>query len=162
MKKYILFSIAGPVLVLGLAAVLSNKTYRVERVINAPPEKIWEVLMDTSKYADWNPVFVKVEGAYAEGGEVVNTFKDPSGKLHEVTNQVTRLEPNRLLQQKGGVPGIITFDHQWLLEPVDGATKVAQYEVDRGIYVWFWDDSWIVPKYTEVLVALEREVGQRR
>ena len=162
MKNPILLSIIVPVMLIGTAAIFSNKTYRVEQIISATPEEIWAVLMDTAAYGEWNPVFVKVEGSYAAGGTVLNTFKDPSGKLFDVTNKVEALEPNRLLRQKGGFTGVLTFDHQWLLEPAEGGTKVIQYEIDRGIYVWFWDDSWIVPKYTEVLQALEREVARRK
>ena len=162
MKNPILLSIIVLVMLIGAAAIFSNKTYRVERIISATPEEIWAVLMDSAAYGEWNPVFVKVEGSYAAGGTVLNTFKDPSGKLFDVTNKVEALEPNRLLRQKGGFTGVLTFDHQWLLEPAEGGTKVIQYEIDRGIYVWFWDDSWIVPKYTEVLQALEREVARRK
>ena len=162
MKNPILLSIVVAVLLIGVAAIFSNKTYRVERTISATPEEIWAVLMDTAAYGEWNPVFIKVEGSYAAGDTVLNTFKDPSGKLFDVTNKVEALEPNRLLRQKGGFTGVLTFDHQWLLEPVEGGTKVTQYEIDRGIYVWFWDDSWIVPKYTEGLQALEREVARRK
>ena len=162
MKNPILLSIIVPVLLIGAAAIFSNKTYRVERTISATPEAVWAVLMDTAAYGEWNPVFVKVEGSYAAGGTVLNTFKDPSGKLFDVTNKVEALEPNRLLRQKGGFTGMLTFDHQWLLEPVEDGTKVTQYEIDRGLYVWFWDDSWIVPKYSEVLQALDREVMSRK
>ena len=160
MKNYILLSVIAPVLLLGAAALLSHKTYRVERVINAPAEKIWAVLMNTAAYGDWNPVFVKVDGTYRAGSKVQNTFQDPSGKLFEVTNSVVTVTPDRELRQKGGMPGVITFDHQWLLQPVEGGTRVIQNEVDRGLYVWFWDDSWIIPKYTQVLEALDAQVNK--
>ena len=137
MKNPILLSIIVPVLLNGAAAIFSNKTYRVERTISATPEAVWAILMDTAAYGEWNPVFVKVEGSYAAGGTVLNTFKDPSGKLFDVTNKVEALEPNRLLRQKGGFTGMLTFDHQWILEPVEDGTKVTQYEIDRGLYVWF-------------------------
>lgn len=144
-----------------LLSACSKKTYQVERVIDAPPQAVWAVLMDTTAYADWNPVFVKVVGDYVEGQEVQQTFKDPSGKLYDVTNKVKRLVPEKQLRQTGGMTGVLTFDHQWLLEPQDGGTKVTQYEIDRGFYVWFWDDSWIIPGYTAVMEALERQVLQR-
>ena len=118
--------------------------------------------MDTASYGDWNPVFVKVKGSYVEGGEVINTFKDPSGKLYEVTNKVKAVVPEKQLRQQGGMPLVITFDHQWLLEPVPQGTRVTQYEVDRGFYVWFWDDSWIIPSYTEVLDALNVQVKSQK
>lgn len=161
MKKQMIITTLALLLVIAAAAIFSKKTYQVERVINAPPEAVWAVLMDTANYGDWNPVFVKVEGTYADG-KVVNTFKDPSGKLYEVANSVKAVEPNRRLRQTGGMAGVLTFDHQWLLQPAEGGTKVTQYEVDRGLYVWFWDDSWILPKYNETLEALDREVKKRQ
>ena len=161
MKKQIIITTLSLLFIIAAAAIFSKKTYQVERVINASPEKIWAVLMDTTNYGDWNPVFVKVEGAYSDG-KVVNTFKDPSGKLYEVANKVKAVEPNRRLHQTGGMAGVLTFDHQWLLQPSEDGTKVTQYEVDRGLYVWFWDDSWILPKYNETLAALDREVKKRK
>ena len=156
--KYLL---SGAVLVLIAAAVFSNKTYKVERVINASPDAVWDVLMDTASYGDWNPVFIKVVGSYEPGGTVQNTFQSPSGETFDVTNRVTEVVPQKLLRQKGGMTGIITFDHQWQLEPVEGGTRVTQYEIDRGLYVWFWDDSWIIPSYTKTLDALAEQVAAR-
>ncbi len=66
---------------------------------------------------------------------------------------------NKQLRQKGGMAGVLTFDHQWLLQPVEGGTKVTQFEVDRGFYVWFWDDSWVVPSYTKTAEALAARVS---
>ena len=74
MKNPILLSIIISILLIGAAAIFSNKTYRVERTISATPEAVWAVLMDTAAYGEWNPVFVKVEGSYAVGRTVLNTF----------------------------------------------------------------------------------------
>ena len=156
--KYLL---SGALVLLIAAAVFSNKTYKVERVINASPDAVWDVLMDTASYGDWNPVFIKVVGSYEPGGTVQNTFQAPSGETFDVTNRVTEVVPQKLLRQKGGMTGIITFDHQWQLEPVEGGTRVTQYEIDRGLYVWFWDDSWIIPGYTKTLDALAEQVAAR-
>ena len=62
------------------------------------------------------------------------------------------------LNQFGGMRGILTFDHQWLLEPVEGGTKVIQHEEYRGIGVWFWDYSWVEPAYTKANDALKKRV----
>ena len=158
MWTYIKFGLLAVLLIIGAAAIFSKKTHRVERVIAAPPEAVWAVLMDTANYGEWNPVFVKVDGAYTDG-QVVNTFKDPSGKLYEVTNKVLAVVENKQLRQKGGMTGVLTFDHQWLLQPVEGGTKLTQFEVDRGFYVWFWDDSWVEPSYTKIAEALAARVA---
>lgn len=137
-------------------AFLTKKTFHVERVIAASPEEIWAVLMDTKAYADWNPVFTNVEGQYIQGARVRNTVLDPDGKALEMTAEVRSLAAARELRQYGGIPGFITFDHRWILEPVDGGTRVIQHEVDRGIYLWFWNSDWIEPSYASVLEALEQ------
>jgi hypothetical protein len=51
------------------------------------------------------------------------------------------------LNQAGGIPGFLTQDHTYLLEPVDGGTRLTQHEEFRGIYLLFWDTSWIEPAY---------------
>lgn len=144
-----------PLLVILVAtAVLSRKTYHVELFIPAPPEVIWTVLMDTESYSGWNPVFVSVDGHYAEGTTVTNAVQFPDGSLVDMKATVRTLTENREIRQYGGMPGIITFDHRWLLEPVEGGTLVSQHEVDRGLWVWFWDSQWIEPAYQKTLEAL--------
>ena len=49
---------------------------------------------------------------------------------------------------------------KWLLEPVDGGTRVIQHEEYRGIGVWFWDASWVEPAYTQANEALRDRVLQ--
>ena len=114
--------------------------------------------MDTSAYPEWNPVFVEVAGKYAEGAKMLNKVRDPKGNILEMTAKVKTVHEARELRQTGGIPGVITFDHQWLLEPVEGGTRVIQHEVDRGLYLWFWDSSWIEPAYAKTTKALEERV----
>lgn len=147
--------------VVGLG-LLVEKTFRAEVVIPAPPEAVWTVLMDTAAYGDWNPVFVGVDGAYTEGGDVLNHVAFPGGEIVEINAQVDTVTPNEALRQSGGVPLVLTFDHQWLLEPVDGGTRVTQYEVDRGIYLLFWDSSWVEPAYADTNQALSERVAATR
>lgn len=147
---------AVPALVLlAVAGLSTRKTFHAETVISATPEQVWAVLMQTDAYPEWNPVFVEVNGIYAQGTTVQNKVRDPDGKILEMTATVTTLTPKRELHQYGGFPGIITFDHRWLLEPVEGGTKVTQHEVDRGLYLWFWNSDWIEPAYRSVNEALE-------
>lgn len=150
---------AGIVLAGALAlAMLGKKTFHVETVIPAPPEAVWTVLMATEKYPEWNPTFVEVTGPYEAGGAVLNKVRDPNGEILEMTATVAELVANKTLRQRGGIWGIITFDHRWLLEPVAGGTKVTQHEVDRGLYLWFWNSSWIEPAYARTNEALKKRV----
>lgn len=148
-----------PVLVLlaGTGA-FTRKTFHIETVVPATPEQVWAVLSDTDAYSEWNPVFVDVDGTYVQGAKVKNKVRDPEGKILEMTATVKALKPARELRQYGGIPGIITFDHRWLLEPVEGGTKVIQHEIDRGLYLWFWNSEWIEPAYSLVNDALETRI----
>lgn len=145
-------------LAIAAMSVLGKKTFHVETTIPAPPSAVWSVLADGAAYQDWNPVFIDVRGEYRDGGKVMNIVRQPNGETLEITATVSTVIADRELRQKGGIPGILTFDHQWLLEPIEGGTKVTQYEVDRGFWLWFWDSSWIVPSYTEASEALRRRV----
>ena len=141
-------------------AVFTEKTFHVEIVIPAPPAAVWSVLTDSTAYKEWNPVFVNVEGAFREGEEVESLVREPDGDEIAITSTIVKLIPEREINQYGGLPGFITFDHKWLLEPVDGGTKVIQHEVDRGFWVWFWDSNWVEPAYAEANEALRERVLQ--
>ncbi len=117
--------------------------------------------MATEEYPAWNPVFVEVEGRYTEGAKLQNKVVDPTGKILEMTATVATLIPERELRQKGGIPGILTFDHRWLLEPFSAGTKVTQHEIDRGIGLWFWNSDWIEPAYAKANEALKARVKTR-
>ena len=143
------------------ASLLTQKTFHVEAVIPAPPEAVWAVLMDTDRYPEWNPVFVTVAGTYAEGESVTSTVRFPDGSDVGMTATVKTVIANRELRQSGGIPGFLTFDHRWLLEPAAEGTRAIQHEVDRGLGLWFWNSDWIEPAYSDVLDALaDRVVGQ--
>ena len=137
--------------------LLQTKTFHVETFIAAPPEKVWKVLMDTASYPDWNPTFIKVEGTYEEGSTVTNLVQEPN-KTTSIQAKVKRVLPKQLLNQSGGLPGVITFDHHWKLEPAKAGTMVIQHEIDRGFYLFFWDSSWVQPAYERTSEALRERV----
>ncbi|MBF2758977.1 MAG: SRPBCC domain-containing protein [Ectothiorhodospiraceae bacterium AqS1] len=143
------------------AAIFTEKTFYVERVIEAPPDRIWRILMDTRGYRDWNPVFVSIDGSYEEGARLTNSVRFPDASIVTMEARVRALIAEKEIRQSGGTPGLLSFDHRWLLEPVDGGTLVSMHEVDRGIWLWFWDSSWILPAYESVLDALERRIEEQ-
>jgi len=114
--------------------------------------------MDTDSYPDWNPTFVKVVGQYAVGTKMQTRVRKPDGSFIDMTPTVKALVANRELSQGGGFPGVLTYHHSWLLEPVAGGTFVRQIDVDRGIVLWFWDASWVEPAYQRANEALARRV----
>ena len=161
----------GIMLILVLAsltlALTGRKSVRAELVIAASPASIWSVLMDTSSYRDWNPIFVSAQGVFKEGGTISYQMKIGESPAVGVEPSVRKLEAEREINQFGGLGGVLTYNHTWRLEPMGESTKVSQHEEYRGLYVWFWDPSPVERVYTEALVALQarldaqqREQGQ--
>ena len=141
-----------------VASFLTTKTFRAEITIAAPPEKVWAVLMDTQSYPDWNPTFVAVSPPYVLGAKISSRVVKPDGAFIDMTPTVTALVTNRELRQSGGLPGVLTYNHAWLLAPVNGGTHVRQIDVDRGGFLWFWDASWVEPAYQRANEALAARV----
>ena len=156
--KWGVAAIALVLVLLAAAMLVLRKTFHAEMMIPAPPEAVWAVLMDTQAYPQWNPVFVALEGDYAEGKKVVTTVRDPNGAVYAIGSRVKTLRPNEELRQTGGLFGIITFDHRWRLKPAPGGTRIVQHEVDRGIALLFMDLTWIEPAYAAANEALAERV----
>ncbi len=157
-RQKVLWVAGGVVAVVALLALTGHKQVHAELVVPAPPAKVWSVLTDAGGYAQWNPVFTRVEGTYGPNAEMAYKMKDEAGKEHDVKARVIKFEEARELNQFGGMRGVMTFDHHWILEPTEGGTKVIQHEEYRGIGVWFWDPSWFQTAYAEANEALKKRV----
>ena len=129
-------------------------------IIPAAPAEVWSVLTDVPGYKEWNPVLVPLEGKLREGEKLKYRMTDGEGKQSEVESKVVEVIEEKRLNQRGGIPGILTFDHTWQLEPVEGGTRVTQHEEYRGIGVWFWDYGWVEPAYSRANEALKKRVAQ--
>ena len=149
--KWIVFSL--------LPVCVSCKTFHTEITIPADPETVWSVLMDAPRYKEWNPLLVPIEGNLQEGQKIKYRMTQPGGKQSELTSRVKKIIEYKELNQGGGIPGILTFNHKYLLEPVDGGTRVTQHEVDRGVGLLFWDSSWVEPTYKKENEALKDRVA---
>lgn len=141
---------------------LGHEVVHTELIVPATPAEIWAVLTDAEGYAAWNPILVRAEGEYVVGTQMRYRMRTASGDESDVTSKVIRCEPNQVLNQFGGVRGILTFDHTWQLEPVGDGTRVTQHEEYRGIGVWFWDSSWVGPTYDRANEALRDRVLELR
>jgi hypothetical protein len=141
-----------------LPIYMGCKAVHTEITIPAEPEIIWSVLTDVSEYKAWNPVLVPIEGDLREGEKLKYQVTQADGKQSPIMAKVKKMFKFKELNQGGGIPGLLTFDHKWLLEPVDEGTRVTQHEEYRGIWVWYWDSSWVKPAYRKVNEALRDRV----
>ena len=60
------------------SVIIGKKSVRSEISINAPVEKVWSVITNTSSYAEWNSVMLVLEGKIKEGiRSNINLHKKP-------------------------------------------------------------------------------------
>ncbi len=111
--------------------------------INAPPERVWQVLTDFAAYPQWNP-FLRVRGKPEEGRRLSVTVQ-PSGTHGMIFwPKVTVVLPNQQLTWLGHlffIPGLFDGEHSFELEPLPGGgTRFIQRERFHGSLVnAFWD-----------------------
>ena len=116
-------------------------------------------MTDFESYPDWNPFFRSIEGELREGESLVHHVREPNGNEYPIDATVRLIDPERELHRNGGYWGILTFDHRYLLEPVEGGTRLVQKEDYTGVGVLFWDRSWVEPAYSGVNEALRDRIA---
>ena len=74
--------------------------------------------------------------------------------------RVVKIVYQHLLNQYGGIPGIFTFNHYYILKPINSdTTKAIIHEDFRGIGVNFWNDKWLEQAYSNLIISLENHIN---
>jgi hypothetical protein len=147
-----------PAILLIVLYLAGRKSVHTKLIIPADPEKIWAVLMDIPGYKEWNPVLIPIEGSFVEGARLKYEMIQPDGNRSELNAKVIKVIEQKLLNQFGGIPGILTFNHKYILDPVDAGTRVTIHEDYRGIGVIFWNAGWVEPAYERINIELKKQV----
>ena len=147
------------ILALFIVLILTGKkSVHHEIIINANPQKVWKVLTETEKYDEWNPVMKLLEGEIKEGNKVKYQFTQDSENISEIPSKVKEIVPNQLLNQGGGLPLVITFDHKYILEPIQNGTRLIIHEDYRGVWVNFWNPAPVEAAYVNLNKAIKQRV----
>jgi uncharacterized protein YndB with AHSA1/START domain len=73
-------------------------------VIDAPPERVWQVLTNAAAYHEWNPEIIGVEGQMGLGERIVARVRLGDGALRRVPMRVSRFEVPSRMEWLGGLP----------------------------------------------------------
>lgn len=159
MKKlmYIFISI---LVILVILVFSGNKSVHHGITINAAPEKVWNVLTEMNDYPNWNPTMELLEGKVQEGNKVKYKFTQDKNTTSEIGATVVQVVPNKLLNQKGGIPLVLTFNHKYELESTGNSTRVIIHEDYQGIGVNFWNPKPVEKAYQRLNFALKERVEQ--
>ncbi len=114
------------------------KELRSEIEIQAPAERVWQLLTDFGSFPKWNPFIRRASGS-AKLGERLEVRIQPSGASGMTFRPtVLKAEPNHELRWLGQllVPGLFDGEHSFTIELL-GANRVrfVQREVFNGLLV---------------------------
>ena len=104
--------------------------------IDAPPERVWNVLVDLPAYGEWNPFIIEATGRVAEGERLVLRMALPGRAPMAVSPRLLVVAPERELRWKGslGVPGLFDGEHAFVLAPLaNGHTRLDHSERFAGL-----------------------------
>ena len=111
---------------------------RSEIEIDAPPERVWQVLIDFGAYPQWNPFIRSIEGEPRVGSRLKVRIEPPGARGMTFRPTVRVAEPARELRWLGRlfVPGLVDGEHRLALEPLEGRrSRFIQGERFSGLLV---------------------------
>jgi len=129
-------------------------------VIDAGPERVWDVLAHVDRWPKWNP---DVHDAHLQGplaaGSAIRWHAGPG----TITSILATVEAPRQLGWTGRTLGIKAV-HVWRLEPEDGRTRLTTEESWRGLPVRLSPRrmrAMLEKAVTDGLVHVRREAERR-
>ena len=105
--------------------------------IEAPPERVWDVLVDLSSYEAWNPFIVEASGEVAAGRRLRLRMRPPGGRSTTFRPTVQAAGGGELRWfGRLGIGGLFDGEHRFRLSPTnDGGTRLVQEERFTGVLV---------------------------
>ncbi len=109
------------------------KFYEAAADIDAPPEKVWAILVDGAAYPSWDSGVLSVDGTIAKG-EIITVVSTVAPKRRFPVT-VTGFDPPRSMTWTGGLPyGLFTGVRTFRLTPTpNGGTRFELREEYSGI-----------------------------
>ena len=151
----LMYIVGGIIVFLVVLILTGRKSVHNEITINASREQVWEVLTNIDNYPSWNPVMKVLEGEILEGTKIRYQFTQDENNISEIEATVLKVIPNTLLNQGGGIPMVLTYDHKYALEPIGNSTKVTIHEDYKGLGVNFWNPKPVEEAYKRLNIALK-------
>ena len=109
-----------------------------EILIEAQPQKVWEILTDFENYPEWNSFVKSIEGNVRVGNIISVRIEPPNGNGLTFKPLVVAYEPQKELRWLGKffIKGVFDGEHQFkLIDNKNGTTTFIQSETFTGILV---------------------------
>lgn len=111
---------------------------RTEIEIDAPPSRVWDVLVRFAEYPDWNPHLISVDGELTVGARLTLAHTSSDGSEWKQRATVVTVEAPHCLRYRSKflVRRLFDGEHYFELIALDGGrTRLIQGEDLRGALV---------------------------
>src|SRR5689334_589749 len=107
--------------------------------IAASTLRVWNVLTDFARFAEWNPFIIRIDGSPEPGARLRVEIKPPGKSAMTFTPVVLAARPGKELRWRGRLllPGIFDGEHAFELEERGGICCFRQSERFTGLLVPF-------------------------
>ena len=110
--------------------------YQTSFEINAPANRVWQVLTTLERYAEWNPQIPWASGTLQEGARIHLRLTLPGRPAMDLSATLEEVKPDRLLTWRGYVGASWFFEgyRKFALEPiVGGRVRLTHVEDIHGV-----------------------------
>ncbi|NCG21039.1 MAG: hypothetical protein GWP91_18675 [Rhodobacterales bacterium] len=138
-------------------------TYTATTELSVSPAVVWKALIDTDSWGDWSS-FVPVKPGALEPGQSFSMAFSIHGRSMVGKAKLLRVQPERELTWRGGVPGLLQVTHGFVLEAVPSGCRLVHTEsfegLLSGLVIWYVGEQQ-APKYEQVNLALKAQLEAR-
>ncbi len=129
--------------------------------INAPAEKVWDILMRFGEYPSWNPFVRSISGNPEKGGRLEVSIEPSGGKPMKFKPTVVENVPNRHFAWLGNlfISGLFDGRHEFVITERNGGVEFTHSERFSGILVpliWRMMESGTRRGFEEFNAALKK------
>src|SRR2546427_9815790 len=98
------------------------KEVSAEIEIEAPAERVWQVLTDFAKFPEWNPFIRQMSGEVRTGAQLHVQLGPTGGRVMSFKPKMVNVETNREMSWLGGLllPGLFNGEHSITIKELDG------------------------------------------
>jgi hypothetical protein len=105
-------------------------TFEATTSVAAPADRVWDTLLRTERWTDWDTSLERVDGHLTDGGRLEIRVRNQSRPFKL---RVTTWEPHRRIVLTGGVPlGLFTGTRTYRLDEAGERTTVTMRETYTG------------------------------